>query len=133
MKWATYAVVAGVSALMGMRAETRAAFDLNERGVAIMARGDYAGAEQLFGESLRAWRDLGPAYEAHYASTLSNLGLALCGEGKWQEGAKVLQESLAQNRRVLGPKHVRTVYNLNMLGNVTMLLGDMEQAEALYS
>ncbi len=97
--------------------QDRSALILNEQALAAAAHSDYAGAERLFGEALKIWRSLGPRYEAHTATTLANLGEMLCSSGKWREGAGALEEALELNRHSLGPKHIRTVSNLSLLGH----------------
>jgi tetratricopeptide (TPR) repeat protein len=108
----------------------RSALNLNEQALAAAAHSDFAGAERLFGEALHIWRSLGPRYEAHTATTLANLGEMLCGSGKWREGAGALEEALQLNRHSLGPKHIRTVSNLALLGHAYLNLADLNRAES---
>jgi tetratricopeptide (TPR) repeat protein len=122
--------IAGAANLVAMLPQ--GAFDLNERGLKAWNRGAYAESVSYYRRALDIWRALGPAYEAHTGGTLANLGQSLCGEGKWSDGAKALDEALTLDRRSLGSKHVRTVAAMNMLGNVSMLLGDTKRAEALF-
>lgn len=103
---------------------------LHEEGRAAVAHGDYARAEQLFGDALTIWRSLGSRYEAHAASTLMNMGEALSQAGKWQECITVLEEALLLNRRSLGPKHSRTIFNLNSLGHSYQFVNELDRAEA---
>src|SRR4030095_6952752 len=105
------------------------ALTLNEQALAAAAHSDYAGAERLVGEALKIWRSLGPRYEAHTATTLANLGLTLCNSGKWREGAGALEEALELHRHSLGPKHIRTISNLSVLGLAYLNLADLNRAE----
>ena len=81
-------------------------------------------------ESAGIFRSLGPPFEAHLSIELFNLAESMCWQGKWREGDGVFDESLTLSRRALGPKHIRTVADLNALGNVPMMLGDMPRAES---
>ncbi len=122
-----------LAASLTMVAQSRQGFDLNERGLQAWQRGDLAAAEGLYREALTVWRAQGPGYEAHAATTLMNLGQTLSREGKWSDAGKTFDEALVLNRRSLGPRHIRTVTNLNLLANASMVLGDSQRAEALYS
>jgi len=104
----------------------------NDGGLAASARGDFAEAERLLSESVQLWREMGPRYEAHSAAAMVNLAEALCGEGKWGDGARTLAGALELNRRSLGTRHIRTVSNLNFLASADLILGELERAGALY-
>jgi len=106
--------------------------DWNDRGLAASARGDFAEAERLLRESLRLWQQMGPQYEAHAATVMMNLAEAVSGEGKWNDGAALLADALAINRRVLGPAHARTVANTNFLASADLILGDLEASNSLF-
>jgi len=114
-------------------ADGPAALTLHESGQAALARADYAEAERLFVNALTIWRNLGPQYEAHAASTLLKLGDAYSQAGKWQQGITALEEALQLNRRSLGPKQIRTVFNLNSLCHAYQLPAELERAEAACS
>ena len=103
---------------------------LNEQGLAAAARGDYNEAERLFSEALAIWRARGPEYSPHVATVLVNLGQARCNAGRWRDGVGAMEEALALNRGSLGPKHLRTVYNLSWLGHAYLLMGDVARAES---
>jgi tetratricopeptide (TPR) repeat protein len=116
-----------------LAAQTRVpAQDLNDRGIEASARGEYREAEALLRESVKAWREMGPQFEGHAATTLLNLAETQCGQGRWIEGVKMLTESLEMSRRALGPTHIRTVANMNFLASADLILGDFDQAEALF-
>lgn len=123
----------GVAGWAVAAAQAPAGYQLNDQGNEAAARGDYAQAERLLGQALAAWRAMGPDYEAHAATTMINLGQTFCEQGRWREAEKIIEEALVLNRRALGPKHLRTLNNLNVLGNTYLLLEGPQRAEALYS
>jgi len=104
---------------------------LNRRGLEAEGRRDYAEAEKNYRQSSELFRLLGPQFEAHLSIELFNLAESMCWQGKWREVAPVFDESLTLSRRALGPKHIRTLADLNALANVSMMLGDTARAEAL--
>jgi len=104
---------------------------LYEQGRKAAAGHDYNDAERSFGEALKLWRQMGPAYEAHAATALLSLGEARCNSGNWQLGVAALEEALPLHRRALGPRHIRTVYNLSWLGHAYLLTGSLDRAEAV--
>jgi tetratricopeptide (TPR) repeat protein len=110
--------------------EGKDAIALNQRGLEAASRRDFVEAEKYYSQSAGIYRALGPEFEAHLSIELFNLAESLCGQGKWREGDGVFEESLALSRRALGPKHIRTVADLNALSNVSMMLGDAPRAEA---
>jgi hypothetical protein len=111
-------------------AQEKTALVLHEQGRVALARADYSQAERLFGDSLAIWRNLGSPYEAHAASTLLMMGDALSYAGKWREGTNALEDALRLNRRSLGPKQIRTVYNLNSLCHAYQFVDELRRAEA---
>jgi tetratricopeptide (TPR) repeat protein len=104
---------------------------LYEQGRKAAAGHAYDEAERSFGEALKLWRQMGPAYEAHAATALLNLGESRCNSGNWQLGVAALEEALQLHRRALGPRHIRTVYNLSWLGHAYLLIGSLDRAEAV--
>jgi tetratricopeptide (TPR) repeat protein len=123
-------VIGGVVAAV---AQTSAGLDLNDQGNAQFGRGNFAEAERLYNQAVQEWQALGPLYQAHMAASLVNLGLDLCAQGKRREGAETFEQALALNRGSLGPKHIRTLNNMNLLGGVSLVLGDPDRAAALFS
>lgn len=107
--------------------------DWNDRGLAASARGDYVEAERLLGESVRLWEAMGPRYQAHLAITMMNLAEALCGQGKWKDGASLLTTALDKSRASLGAEHIRSVSAMNFLASADLVLGELEPAAALYT
>jgi tetratricopeptide (TPR) repeat protein len=105
--------------------------ELNDRGLAAAQRGDQAEAQRLYGQALRIFRAGGPQFESHVAAVLVNLGESLCASGRRAEAVPGYEEALAVNRRVLGPKHIRSLNNMNVLATAYLLLGEVERAEPL--
>jgi tetratricopeptide (TPR) repeat protein len=120
------------AALVWASGQASTGFDLNQRGNQASARGDYAEAERLYSRALSVWQELGPGFEAHAATSLVNLGQVFCSEGEWTAAIKVFEEALTLSRQSLGPKHIRTLYNLNLIGNVYQLI-DPARSEAYYN
>ncbi len=104
----------------------------NDRGLEASAHGNYAEAEKSLRESVRLWREMGAQYEGHTAIATANLAEAMCGQGKWSEGVKLLTESLEMSRRSLGLWHINTVSNMNLLAAAQMVIGELDEAAALY-
>jgi len=126
-----YAIVIFAVAAAGATDRT-IAYELNQRGVEALSRGDYPAAEQWSRQALEAWRALGPASAANYATSLLNLGESICGQGRWRDAAGIYGEALAINRRTLGAAHEHTLLNLDALANVKMQTGDREGAATLF-
>jgi tetratricopeptide (TPR) repeat protein len=131
MNWVRIAVW-GVSALASAWAQQGDGLRLNDLGLAAASRGDYAEAERLYGEAMTLWKRLGPAYQAHFATTQGNLAEALCMEGKRREGAKVYEESLASHRQTLGTTNLRTLTIMNLLAGTYLMLGEDDRASILF-
>jgi tetratricopeptide (TPR) repeat protein len=106
------------------------AFEWNERGIQASSRGDFHEAEHDYQTALDIWRSLGPAYQAHAATTLYNLGQAFIGEGRWRESGPLLEEALDLSRRTLGPGDSRSLMALNTLGRVYMVTGEFDRSAA---
>ena len=106
---------------------------LNQHGLEAAAGRDYAAAEKDYRRAGDLYRSLGAPFEAHLSIVLFNLAEAVFGQGRWRETGGIFRESLALSRRALGPKHIRTVASMNALGNVEMMLGGSDSAEALFT
>jgi len=117
----------------GAGAQTALPYDPNELGNRAADRGDFAAAEPYYQKAVELFRDLGPDYEAHLAASLVNLAAANCGQGRRAEGAKYFEEALVLHRRTLGPKHLRTVTNINRMATNYLMSGDTERAESLFA
>jgi tetratricopeptide (TPR) repeat protein len=67
-----------------------------------------------------------------YADALNDLGLLLRTKGDYEQSEKLLQESLAMYRRLLGDRHPYVGTALNNLALVQHRKGDLAEAESTY-
>jgi tetratricopeptide (TPR) repeat protein len=67
-----------------------------------------------------------------YADALNDLGLLLRDQGDYDQSEKLLQESLAMYRRLLGDKHPYVATALNNLGLVQHRKGNLAEAESTF-
>lgn len=118
------------AALAPAHSQPEKALAINRRGLEAEDRHDYVEAEKEYRESAGIFRALGPPFEPHLSIELFNLAESMCWQGKWHEVEGVFDESLTLSRRALGPANIRTVADLNALGNVLIILGDSPRAEA---
>ena len=130
MNWVLIGLLTALTAAAQTPVET--GLSLNTQGNRAEESGNYPEAQRLYQESIRIWRSLGPAYEAHAASALLNLAVAMTDGGQRAAAAKVLDEALAMHRHSLGEKHLRTVINLNLLANNHLMMGDPDRADAIF-
>ena len=130
MNWVLIGLLTALTAAAQTPAET--AQNLNTQGNGAEESGNYPEAQRLYQESIRIFRSLGPAYEAHAASALLNLAISMTDDGHRAEASKVLEEALAMHRHALGDKHLRTITNLNLLANSHLTLGDPDRADAIF-
>ena len=130
MNWVLIGLLTALTAVAQTPAET--AQTLNTQGNRAEESGNYPEAQRLYQESLRIWRSLGPAYEAHAASALLNFAISMTDDGHRAAASKVLEEALAMHRHALGDKHLRTITNMNLLANNHLTLGDPERADAIF-
>ena len=112
--------------------QPQVAFDKNEEGLKLAYRGESVAAERLYREAITLWRDAGPRYEAHLATSELNLAQALSAEGRRPEAAKAMEDSLAHFRGSLGIRDLNTLTALNLLAGTDVMLGNSEAARALY-
>jgi tetratricopeptide (TPR) repeat protein len=67
-----------------------------------------------------------------YAAALNDLGLMLRDQGDYGQSEKLLEESLAMKRLLLGQKHPEIALALNNLALVLWRKGDLAEAESTY-
>jgi tetratricopeptide (TPR) repeat protein len=67
-----------------------------------------------------------------YAATLNDLGLMLYDKGDYDQSLRLLEESMAMDRRLLGDKHPEIATELNNIASVLQDKGDLSGAEAAY-
>ncbi len=112
-------------------AQPESARDLNERGVAAYARGDFAAAERLYLDAIPKWQALGDGYTAHLAITRMNLGDALTAAGRRVEALAQMEDSLALYRRSLGVRDGRALDCMNALSGLELTMNDYEHARVV--
>ena len=67
-----------------------------------------------------------------FAAALNDLGLMLYDKGDYGQSVRLLQESMAMNRRLLGEKHPEIATSLNNIASVLHDEGDLAGAESGY-
>jgi len=67
-----------------------------------------------------------------YAAAVNDLGLMLRDKGDYDQSEKLLRESLAMERRLVGDKHPALALALNNLALTLWRKGDLAQAESTY-
>jgi tetratricopeptide (TPR) repeat protein len=111
--------------------DVRLAQTLNDLGVLLTDKGDYAGAARNLEQSLAMRRKLLGPEHADVAVTLVELGRVYQDQGFNQRADPLLRESLAIRRKTLGEDHRETAVSLNAVAAVLRLNGDLAGAEAL--
>src|SRR5215472_8497906 len=101
-------------ALSGANAQSQAAKELNDRGLAAYDAGDYVSAERLYRQTIPIWEALGPDYAAHLGISRLNLGQALAGQGRRREALPEFRQAAALLRRSLGVRNLMTLTGINM-------------------
>jgi tetratricopeptide (TPR) repeat protein len=114
-------------------AQEKDAFDLNERGNEASSRGDYVEAQRLFNDAIAIWTRLGPSYEAHLATSQTNLAQALGAVGNRREASRALQNAWVGFRHSLGAEHLRSLIAQNLLAGNLLAEGDDPRAAALFA
>ena len=107
------------------------AFEWNEQGLEAAYRNDHQVAEKLFEQAIARWRSLGKDYEAHLATTLSNLAMSQCAQGRRRECSANLEHAVTLYRRTLGMNSERTLTAVNLLAGVCLMVEDMDRARDL--
>ncbi|MBS1859885.1 MAG: tetratricopeptide repeat protein [Acidobacteria bacterium] len=126
------AIWIAAAVLPAAQAQPIAALQLNERGNRAAEAGRYQEAIGLYRRAVDLWKEAGPAYDAHRAGTLLNLGVAEGGVGDRQGATSLMEEALALHRATLGPGHERTVTNMNLLAANYLIVGRIDEAEAMF-
>ena len=110
----------------------RFAESLNDLGVHLDLRGDYAGAAVLLEEALALRRRiLGPEHP-EVAVTLVELGRVYEDQARLDRAEPLFREALAIRRKVLGDVDAQTATSLSTLALLLRLKGDLAGAEALF-
>ena len=82
--------------------------------------------------SLRLFRKTLGSDSQDALTSLSNLGLVLHHQGKYEEAEAMHLQALAGYEKVLGPEHPDTLTSINNLGIALFQLGKYEEAEAVH-
>jgi eukaryotic-like serine/threonine-protein kinase len=109
----------------------RLAQTLNDLGVLLTDKGDYAAAARTLEQALSMRRTLLGPEHADVAVTLVELGRVYQDQGFNQRADPLLRESLAVRRKTLGESHRETAVSLNAVASVLRLNGDLAGAESL--
>jgi tetratricopeptide (TPR) repeat protein len=75
---------------------------------------------------------LGAQPDPDYAAVLNDLGILLRNKGDYDQSERLLRESLAMLRRLLGDKHPEIAMALDNIGWVLLFKGDLEGASSSY-
>jgi tetratricopeptide (TPR) repeat protein len=128
MKYAAYLLFSLVTAF----AQSDDPRILNEQGLKAYQEGSYVEAEKLHRQAIPLWEKMGKDFEAHLATSKMNLAQALAGEGRRNEAAVALQESVAGFKHSLGPNDLRTLTAMNLLGGIYLMMGDYNRGSLLF-
>jgi eukaryotic-like serine/threonine-protein kinase len=109
----------------------RVARSLNDLGVLLREKGDYAAAQPYLEESLAMRRRLLGNEHADVAVTLVELGRLYADRGMPERAEPLFLESLAIRRKVLGEEDRETAVSLGQLGLLLWRRGDLDKAEPL--
>lgn len=105
---------------------------LNNLGIVLSDKGDYAGARSAYERALAIReRHLGPGHP-DVGRSLNNLGLVFLQEGSYAEAQSCFERSLAITETVLGPEHADVAPALINLGSLLGEIGDYARARPLY-
>jgi len=113
--------------------DERVAQTLNDLGVLLRERGDYAAAGPLLRDALAARRRLFGNEHKDVAVTLVELGRVYCDQGLNNLAEPLLREALEIRRAVLGEDHRETATSMSDLGLLLRDLGDLAGAKSLLS
>src|SRR5262249_8639055 len=90
---------------------------VNHLGTLLFRRGRFAGAEEVFRQSLEARRKLLGPDHPQVAISLHNVGFAVARQDRWAEAETLFREALTINTAKLGPDHPETAGDRVQLGN----------------
>ena len=113
--------------------DERVAQTLNDLGVLLRERGDYAAAGPLLRDALATRRRLFGNEHKDVAVTLVELGRVYCDQGLNNLAEPLLREALEIRRAVLGEDHRETATSMSDLGLLLRDLGDLAGAKSLLS
>jgi tetratricopeptide (TPR) repeat protein len=105
---------------------------LNETGVYLRGRAEFAESKAVRERALAILEKVLGADHPSVATLISNLGLVLQALGDLTEARAHLERALAINEAVFGPDHPKVATDVNNLGGVLQALGDLGGARAAY-
>lgn len=97
-------------------------------GTVLLGQGDLARAEPLLRDWINAFTDPDDPDSLHARSML---GLLLLKHGRLEEAAVVIESTLEDERRVLGPTHEQTIQSMNSWAGLLGSQGKVEEAETV--
>jgi len=105
---------------------------MENTGLVLVAKGDYAAAEPLLQEALAVRRRLLGNSHADVAASLASLGEVNYMKGDFERAEKYFRESLDLRRTTLGREHIEISNSLNDLAMTLKERGRYEEAEPMY-
>ena len=110
----------------------RVAQSLNDLGVLLREKGDFARAQPMLEQSLEVRRRVLGAGHPDVAVTLVELGRLYDDQGRRDRAEPLFREALAIRRTALGEEHRDTATSLSDLALVLWEKGDLDGAERLF-
>lgn len=104
---------------------------LNTRGIVLLKRADYSGAEGVFRECMEVWRVLRGDRHVEVAGMMQNLGAVYMALGRRADAESILEQSVAIFAEMLGSEHPYVALGLNNLGAMAFARQDFDRAEEL--
>jgi serine/threonine-protein kinase len=89
-------------------------------------------AEGIFREILALSHDSSGSGTLFRAEVSSRLGYTLYQQAKYQDGIGLLEGALAEQRRLLGDVHDKTLWTIRALASAVRDIGQLDRAELLY-
>ena len=105
---------------------------LSSRAVQLQTSGDLEGAEKLYRQSLRLWREQMGEDDPNVALVLSRLGILAVTKGDNQAAEAALRESLRIARAQPGEETLAICDTMNGLAGLIFNRGEFDEAESLF-
>jgi len=102
---------------------------LNQVGLFLRERAEFAEAKRLFELSLAIYQDVHGKEHPYVATSLNNLGSVLKDLGEFESAKEKIELALAIDKQTYGEEHPNVAIRLNNLGSVLQNLGDLEGAK----
>ena len=90
-------------------------------------------AKQLLLDSIEYFTSAHGEHHAGTASQLASMGIAMQEEGQLAEALPLFEKAYAVHRELLGPNASATLVDLEHMGQIRYLQGNLEEAVTLYS